>query len=111
MRKLLPVVLLSLFLIPANESPTSGQTHPVPPGIKEGDKVMNAQSPNDLPTPSRKLPPPAQLRSEADELAKLSAEIPPQIELVTQGQLPKGLADQLKRIEKLSKHLRTEIYP
>jgi hypothetical protein len=111
MRKLLPVLFLSLLSIPVAGPSISGQSRRIPPGIREGDKVMNAQLPDTLPTPSAKLPSAAQLRSQADELAKLSASVPPLVEQVTQGHLPKDLNDQLKRIEKLAKHLRGEIYP
>lgn len=54
---------------------------------------------------------PAKLRAEADELAKLAQSVPEDIALVTQGKLPKDMADKLRRIEKLSKHLRGELVP
>jgi len=44
-------------------------------------------------------------------LAQLSAGIPSRVNLVAKGQLPKDLGDQLKRIEKLAKHLRSEVAP
>jgi hypothetical protein len=72
---------------------------------------MDAHSHDDPPALSAKSPQAAQLRSESEELAKLAATIPSQVAQVTQGQLPKNLCDQLKRIEKLSKHIRSEIYP
>jgi hypothetical protein len=53
----------------------------------------------------------SQLRDEAAELAELSAGIPERIERVNHGQLPKELAGQLKRIERLAKHLRSEVGP
>ena len=49
------------------------------------------------------------LRQEAEELAKLSAALPSQMDQVSQGKIPKELGDELKRIEKLAKHLRAEI--
>ena len=110
MRKLLPVLPL-LLLLPVNGSPAPGQGRPVPPGVLKADKVMDAHSQDDPPTLSAKSPQAAQLRSESEELAKLAATIPAQVVQVTQGQLPKSLGDQLRRIEKLSKHLRNEIYP
>jgi hypothetical protein len=48
---------------------------------------------------------------EAEELARLSAGIPAGIQPVNQGQLPKTLDERLKRIEKLAKHLRSEMAP
>jgi hypothetical protein len=49
------------------------------------------------------------LRIEADQLAKLAASVPTDIQNVNQGLLSKDLAQKLKQIEKLSKHLRTEL--
>ena len=76
--------------------------------MREADKQTNApiEPPAKL---KQKTADPAKLRQEADELAKLSAGIPSQIGLVSVGRLPRDLADQLKRIEKLAKHLRSEI--
>lgn len=51
----------------------------------------------------------AQLKRDAAELAKLAQSIPPEIEQVGKGRLPKDLNGQLKRIEKLSKQLRREL--
>lgn len=52
----------------------------------------------------------AQIRRDADQLAKLAAEVPPAVEQANQGVLSKDLNDRLKRIEKLSKQLRREIF-
>jgi hypothetical protein len=41
----------------------------------------------------------------------LSQSVQPEIESLGRGLLPKGLIDKLKRIEKLSKRLRSEISP
>jgi len=98
------------FAICACAGETYGQAHPVPPGLKEAEKRVNAPLEPPLEA-KRKAPIPAQLKQEADELAQLSSGIPADIGLVGQGQLPKGLGDRLKRIEKLAKHLRTEIFP
>jgi hypothetical protein len=51
----------------------------------------------------------AQLRSAAQELARLSENVPAQIDQVAKGQLPKELIANLKKIEKLSKQLRGEV--
>jgi len=83
---------------------------PIPPGLREADKQANA--PLEPPvSPKRKVANPAQLKSEASDLAELSSAIPAQIEQVNLGQIPKDLGDHLKRIEKLAKHLRSEIMP
>ena len=81
---------------------------PIPPGVREADKQTNAP----IEPPANIKPKPTdsyKLQQEAAELAKLSATIPSQIDLVGNGQFPKDLGDQLKRIEKLAKHLRSEI--
>jgi hypothetical protein len=49
------------------------------------------------------------LKTQADELAKLAAGVPPNIEQLKKGLLSKDLEHNLKRIEKLSKQLRQEL--
>ena len=82
--------------------------HPVPPGVREADKLSN---PPDIPpqvTAKRRPVDPAQLQRDAHELARLAQLIPSEVEQVGNGRLPKDLDVQLKRIEKLSKQLRRE---
>ena len=52
---------------------------------------------------------PAQIKSDADELAKLAATVPTDVARANRGILAKDLKDRLKRIEKLSKKLRGEL--
>ena len=52
-----------------------------------------------------------QVKQEADELKKLADGVPAQIELVAKNQYPKDLNENLKRIERLAKHLRSEVTP
>ncbi len=65
------------------------------------------------PSPDRQLatPPvdPTQIRHDAAELAQLASTVPPDIERAANGVLAKDLKDRLKRIEKLSKRLRSEL--
>jgi hypothetical protein len=51
----------------------------------------------------------AKVKQQADELAKLAQSIPPDVNKVAAGQLPKDLIARLKQIEKLSKELRNQI--
>jgi len=51
----------------------------------------------------------ARLRQDANELASLAQSIPPAVDQTTKGILPKDLDQKLKRIEKLSKELRSRI--
>jgi len=86
------------------------QTHPRPPGIATADTLANV--PLEKPTENRsKTFDVAQVKQEADELRKLANALPDQIQQVSNNQLPKDLSDNLKRIEKLAKHLRSELTP
>ena len=79
-------------------------------GLREGQKRIDV--PLEPPVVfAKKGSDPTQLRNEAEELARLSAGIPAQIQSVNQRLLPKDLNDRLKRIEKLAKHLRSEVAP
>ncbi len=53
----------------------------------------------------------AKIRAEAEELSTLAQIIPVDVAQIAQGKLPKDMAEKLKRIEKLSKHLRNQITP
>lgn len=105
MRKPVTLLLLAFYcLIPA----MGRSQRPIPPGIREADKQSN--KPLDPPiSPVPNAFDPAKLKQEAAELAQISAEVPEGFSLVAKGQIPKDLADRLKRIEKLAKHLRSEI--
>lgn len=112
MRK--PLVASILFAVCLVFFPSGGfgqgGGRPIPPGVREADKQTNA--PIEPPAKFKQKPiDPAKLQQEAEELAKLSAGVPPQMDQVNRGKIPKDLADQLKRIEKLAKHLRSEIEP
>ena len=52
---------------------------------------------------------PLQVKKQAAELSRLAQSIPPDIDKVSKGELPKELMARLKRIEKLSKQLRREL--
>lgn len=53
----------------------------------------------------------AELQKEADDLARTAQSIPSDVANVRKGMLPKDVIQKLKQIEKLSKHLRTELNP
>jgi hypothetical protein len=52
---------------------------------------------------------PAQLKKDADELAQLASTVPAGVVRAVNGTLDKDLKDRLKKIEKLSKRLRSEL--
>lgn len=89
------------------------ETHPVPPGLRQAEKMPN---PADIPPTmdprarGREVDS-AQLKRQADELAKLAQSIPAAIEQATKGRLPQDLDAQLKQIERLAKRLRHELSP
>jgi hypothetical protein len=63
------------------------------------------------PSPQAQKLDPAKLREEADELAKLAQLVPQDMGQISQGKMPKDAINRLKRIEKISKQLRSELMP
>jgi hypothetical protein len=104
------VSLLFVSCLVFSASLSVAQHHPNPPGLRQGDKAINEplEPPSAQPVQQVDL---AQLRAEAAELRRLADLLPAQIGQVTKGQLPKDLNDNLKRIEKLAKQLRSELSP
>lgn len=88
------------------------QAKPIPPGVRQFDKV-EAQTDKSIPLPieQRAHLDMAKLGQEADELAKIAQTIPPDVASIQKGILPKDVIEKLKRIEKLSKRLRSQINP
>jgi hypothetical protein len=83
---------------------------PGPPGLDEGQRTVEQGEKNvPLPLYQRQRIDPAKLKRDADELASLAQTIPPSIDQTTKGVLPKDLAGNLKKIEKLAKQLRQQI--
>lgn len=83
----------------------------IPPGIRQADRAEE-QFEKSIPPPQISVRGnPQQLHEDAKELARLAESIPPDVERVSRGFLPKDLNERLKRIEKLSKRLRNELTP
>lgn len=98
------LILLALSLATAQAKGT-----PIPPGMREAQKhAVPLEAP---PQAAQRRTDPVQLQHEAQELAELANSIPPAIDQVNRGLLPKEIVDKLKRIEKLSRHLRGELAP
>ena len=105
MRSLLrAVILLSLFPVAANSQ------HSKPAGTPAGDTLANQQIEPPMKPGPRQINI-DQVNSEIEELRRLANGLPTQIDQVTKGQLPKDLSENLKRIEKLAKQLRSQIVP
>jgi hypothetical protein len=106
--RLLPLWVCVLLLLPVSAIPQEAR-RAVPPGVIQAEKVSNR--PLEPPLEMRNRQVVVQVKQEADELRRLADGVSLQIEQVTNGQLPKDLNENLKRIEKLAKHLRSEITP
>jgi len=104
--------LLALLFVIALSTPSAQaqSPRPIPPGIHSADRA-DSQAQQSIPPPSapRSVIDPVRLRQDADELALLAQSIPPDVDRINRGLLPKDLVDKLKRIEKLSKRLRGEL--
>jgi len=85
--------------------------HPVPPGVREGEQKINNQQTDPPRQLAARTVDPAKLKSEAGELRELADALPTAIDQVDKGIMPKDLNDNLKKIEKLAKHLRSEVNP
>jgi hypothetical protein len=98
-----------LFVLLLSASLTWAQ-RPIPPGIRQADKTED-QTQRDLPPPNYRPAPPdmAMLQHDADQLASLAQSIPSDIESINKGLLPKDAIEKLKQVEKLSKHLRSQL--
>lgn len=106
----LPVLWLCSLFFSATAIGPQATPHPRPPGITEGQNQIN--QPLEPPLESRNhqinLD---QVNAETQELRRLADGLPPQIDQVAKGQLPRDLAENLKKIEKLAKHIRGEVTP
>jgi hypothetical protein len=105
----LSLTLVPLFAIGQSSSQVPDQTRGQiePPGRIELAKHQQQLDPP--PPPQTQKLDAAKLRQQADELSSLAQSVSADIGQINQGRLPKDLADKLKRIEKLSKRLRSEL--
>lgn len=108
---LLVAFLLLSSLSNSQDAPTADRSRDMiqPMGRMEAAKHQQQMEPPVAPRPQAQDP--VKLRQEADELSRLAQSVPLDIDQVAQGKLPKDVADKLKRIEKLSKHLRGALAP
>ena len=103
-------LLLGLLFSPSILTAQSGR--PIPPGVRQADQA-EAQTEKNIPPPTtqRAHLDVAKLVQEADELARIAQTIPADVASIQKGKLPKDVIEKLKQIEKLSKHLRSQINP
>ena len=86
---------------------------PVPQGIRAADKAQDKSDQTLEPPqqPAQQKLNSTELLQQSDELLALAQQVQIDTKQATQGLLAKDLKDKLKRIEKLSKHLREELTP
>jgi len=103
-------LLLGLLCSPSTLAAQSAR--PVPVGVRQLDQAQGTF--DTIPIPNLDRRPaidPQKLKHDADELAALAGAVPSEVDQTTKGMLPKDLTEKLKRIEKLAKHLRSQIAP
>jgi hypothetical protein len=103
-------LLLAMMQLPGQNPPWTPNPN-APPRPPEVDHHLPSDEP---PQPGEKRNRPKidtpQVKRDADELAKLAGAIPSAVEHANKGVLSKDLNERLKRIEKLSKKLRRELF-
>jgi hypothetical protein len=102
--------LMTVFLYGGqNRTPLVPQTFPPPGQTSPNPTFPGDQPPTVVHGSHRQAFQAKQAEKQAQEMARLAQSVPPEINKVAQGQLPKDLLSRLKRIEKLSKQLRREM--
>ena len=100
--------IAAVFLSVSLAAPqTTGHHFPTPPESLDPKAQKQA---DDSAVPKERLNL-AQAQKEADDLARTAQTIPADVASVRKGMLPKDVIEKLKQIERLSKHLRTELNP
>ncbi len=99
--------LIFVYALPTGAQAHHGSGYPQPP--EPADKTTTT-APSAQPT-FRPRAQPVELQRDARELLELSQSLQPDIDSINHGLLPKETIQKLRRIEKLAKHLRTEISP
>jgi hypothetical protein len=101
-----------LFFVSLGTSFLQAQSRRIPPGVRQADQA-EAQTEKNIPPPIQRQTHVnlAKLRQDADELARIAQTIPPDVDNIQRGLLPKDTIEKLKHIEKLSKQLRSLLNP
>ena len=86
---------------------------PIPLGVRAADKAQDKANQNIEPPqqPAQQKLDSAELLQQADELLALAQQVQVDTKQATHGVLAKDFKDKLKRIEKLSRHLREVLTP
>ncbi|HKN35249.1 MAG TPA: hypothetical protein VJX16_18555 [Terriglobales bacterium] len=102
--------IVYFLLILSLGAASQAQSKPVPPARRELQRY-EAMHPDEPPQVQPAHIDQPQLEREAEELFRLAQSVRPDVERLGQGMLPKDVVEKLKRIEKLSKQLRSQISP
>jgi hypothetical protein len=103
-------ITLCLAFILLWVAPMLAQEAPIiRPGTRDAQKAENQPMVPPQYQPHPKPANPAELKREADELSKLAASIPDDVDRASKGVVASDLNERLKRIEKLSKRLRRDL--
>ena len=108
----LPALCLAVLL--GSCSPAISQS--MPPGAPmprdyADTPVIPVHVAHTVAAPTQPSVDPLALQRDAKELLELTQSLQPDIDAINHGILPKEVVEKLKRIEKLSKHLRSQVAP
>lgn len=109
-RPALLFTVLFICLLPAHAQMKDVYIPGVPPPPASMDPDHGQTAPGEAKLPQHHVDL-VKLQQEADDLARTAQTIPTDMAGVRQGTLPKDIIEKLKRIEKLSKRLRSELNP
>ena len=101
--------LLALPQVPGQSPPWTPNPNATQAPPQEGPHRFPIDDPQQAQKPTKPKIDAAQVKRDADELAKLAGEIPAAVDKANRGVIPQDLSNRLKRIEKLAKQLRREL--
>jgi hypothetical protein len=105
--KTMTVCLAGILLWVAPMWPQAGPI--IRPGTRDAQKAENQPQVPPQYKPRANPADPAELKRKAEELTKLAASIPDDVDRASKGVVVSDLNERLKRIEKLSKQLRRDL--
>jgi hypothetical protein len=103
-------IIVLVCLLPAHAQIKDAYIPGVPPPPPPMDRDQGKTAADEAKGPQHHIDL-LKLQQEADDLARTAQTIPGDVAGVRQGTLPKDIIEKLRRIEKLSKRLRSELNP
>lgn len=103
-------LIFLLFLLAVTAAAARQSTRPIPRGVRDGEEAVY-QGEKDIPAPKNQAARPnyQQVQREANQLAALAHDLPAEVSQLRKGNRPQDLDQKLKQIDKLSKHLRSDL--